>query len=415
MPSKDSLLLGQTGKKEPDKKTAKKQDWPKKKSYRYTWEKIISFPGELIFLPVKLILNGTGETIAFIDRTKLIPKTKDFLKSDDGRRALLPTYSSRSGAGIKIYQKGLLNPESKLTAAAAFGIRNRQDYQLEFKRIKMLRGLTAFLIRYQFLSDEAFYGTGPDSKFDNESNYAYKRASAEINYGKQFTSKFLLDVLMEFSLNDILKGKNTRLPFTTELYTDEELPGLDEQVRLSSLQLTMQYDSKNRMGNPSAGYEALLMGGVFQDLKNDRYKFWKASADFTKYIHLFYDRILVLRVAGEMVAPFSDGLIPFYCLSELGRRETIRGFQRGRYQDNDMVLGAVEYRYPLLQKKESGIDALLFVDGGQVSPNIFKDFAKESFKVGVGGGIRVYGAEGLTAKVELGKSRDGWRFYFVLN
>lgn len=110
---------------------------PKKIKYRSSWEKIVSFPGKLLYFPFKLTFKGTDALIATVDESNVIPRVNDVLKSDDGLRGLVPTYASRSGAGIKLYQKGLLNPESKLTLTLTAGLRNRQNYQLEFKRIRL--------------------------------------------------------------------------------------------------------------------------------------------------------------------------------------------------------------------------------------------------------------------------------------
>ena len=130
-----------------------------------------------------------------------------------------------------------------------------------------------------------------------------------------------------------------------------------------------------------------------------------------QHIHLFYNRSLALRLAGEITEPFSDREVPFYYLSELGRGETIRGFSRGRFRARDMVLGSLEYRYPIWAKA----DAILFVDVGQVAEDIFNDLSTDNFEVGYGGGVRIWGKEGLVTSFVIGKSSDGFRVYFGLN
>jgi len=181
------------------------------------------------------------------------------------------------------------------------------------------------------------------------------------------------------------------------------------------LQFQISNDSRNRLGNPTSGGENRVSGGIFKDIKNDQHIFWEASIDFTRYFHLFYNRTLVFRVAGRKTDTLDDGTIPFYYQSELGERTTIRGFQRGRFRDFDMFLSTAEYRYPLSTKAGSGIEALLFVDAGQVSNDIVNNLSFHEFHVGFGGGFRLYGTEGTIARIEVGKSEDGFRFYLVLN
>jgi outer membrane protein assembly factor BamA len=180
--------------------------------------------------------------------------------------------------------------------------------------------------------------------------------------------------------------------------------------------MTLQLDSKDRPGNPTHGFEASFSGGLYQQVNSDDFGYWKYSADLTRYLHLFYDRILVLRVAAQRMDPLEGRSIPFYDLSELGRKETIRGFSRGRFRDRDMILASAEYRYPIWRNwDEYGIDFLLFADAGQVSPDLFEEASWENFQMGLGFGMRLWDQDGLALKLEAGWSAEEWRIYFVLN
>ncbi|MDP8228814.1 MAG: BamA/TamA family outer membrane protein, partial [Candidatus Electryoneaceae bacterium] len=108
---------------------------------------------------------------------------------------------------------------------------------------------------------------------------------------------------------------------------------------------------------------------------------------------------------------------PFYHLGELGSDETIRGFTRGRFRDRDLLMGSVEYRYPIYQLKYTRtVDAVLFVDTGQVADNIFQDVAVSMFQVGYGGGFRFYNEdEELVARLEIGVSKEMFRIYLMVN
>lgn len=385
----------------------------KKRGQKKAWEKVISFPGALIYLPVELTFELVKASIGLVDESKVIPKTHDLLTSDDGRRGVLPTYASQMGGGIKAFQKGWLSPDSKLILSLTAGLRQRQRYQLQFKRVSLFGNTlsSGFTVRYQFLSDESFFGIGPDSREGDESNFAHQQATAEALFGTKLGERISLDAIFGLDLNDIEEGKDKSLDSTTDLFNRRSLPGLEEGVSVGRLQIGVTYGSKNRPGNPSKGSEFSLTAGVFEDLGSDEFGFWKFKADLRQYIHLFYDRSLALRVAGEVTQPFPGREIPFYYLSELGRGETIRGFSRGRFRDRDMVLASLEYRYPIRRT----IDAMLLVDVGQVAEDMFDDLSTNDFEVGYGGGIRLWGAEGLISSFVIGKSGGGFRLYFGLN
>ncbi len=405
-------LLGEseTGSPEKEQQSDRAEVWPKKLSGKDTWEKIVSFPGTLIYFPLGLTFGVQKAAIRFVDEKRVIPRVKDFLTSDDGRRGLRPMYAARTGGGPKFFQKGLFSPQSKLTVSATVGLEQRQRYQLQMERVALFGGALSsdYLVRYQLLSTESFFGIGPDSQKSNKSNFAHKQATAEASFGIGLGERSSLDAILGFDLNDISEGRDKSIPSTTE--TEENLSGLEERVRMGRVQIGVWHDSRNRLGNPSNGSEASLTAGIFQDLGDNQFSFWRISADLTHYFHLFYNRAFVLRLAGETTEPFSDQDIPFYYLSELGRRETIRGFSRGRFRDRDMILASLEYRYPIWRV----VDAMLFVDVGQIAHDIFNDLSRDNFQFGYGGGFRVWGDEGLISALLMGKSKDRYRFYFVL-
>ena len=391
--------------------------WSEKMSSKDTWENIVSFPGVVILFPLELTLDGLKTSISFVSGKKIIPKIKDSLTWDDGRQGVRPTYSSRAGGGAMFFQKGLLSPQSKLKISATAGLARRQRYELRMKRVALFGGALSsdYLVRYQLLSTESFFGIGPNSQKEDKSNFAHKQVTVEAFFGTGFSERISLGAILGFELNDISEGKDKSIPSTTEVghggtAPTENLHGLEEQVRMGRLQIGLRYDSRNRLGNPSNGNEASLTAGLFQDF-DDQFSFWRISADLTHYLHLFYNRALALRLAGEITEPLSDGDIPIYYFSELGRQETIRGFSRGRFRDQDMVLASLEYRYPIWRV----VDAMLFVDVGQVAHDIFNDLSQDNFEFGYGGGFRVWGDEGLITAFLIGKSRDGFRFYFTLN
>jgi outer membrane protein assembly factor BamA len=126
--------------------------------------------------------------------------------------------------------------------------------------------------------------------------------------------------------------------------------------------------------------------------------------------------VLAVCFAGEVRRPYDNSVIPFYYLSELGTAESIRGFARGRFRDRDMLLGSLEYRYPVWRNwNERGMDLILFADTGQVANNIFEEAEMKNFKTGVGFGYRLWNLKGLVSTLYMAHSEDGWRIYFELN
>lgn len=396
-----------------EKSSDSEKTYPEKRKSQETWESIVSFPGKIIFFPIKLFLSGVGTLAAYIDEEKVIPKVVEVFTSEDGRRGIHPVYSNRTGGGLKFYLEDLLTQGSKLAFQVTAGPRWRQKYKAAFQEIQINNAIYADITASsQIFPDEFFYGLGNTSIKTNKSNYTHKQAILELALGFKISETLKAHTQIGYEANKIQEGRNRNLPSATDpnLYIEETIPGLMERINLGKLSLTLHYDGKNHPGRPTAGSELIVSGSVFNELGGNAFGFWKASVNASHYINLFYNRILVFRLAGEFSQALPNKRIPFYHLSEIGRRETIRGFDRGRYRANDMILGSFEYRYPIW----TYLDALLFLDAGQVSEDIFNDFSIQDFHVGYGGGLRVWGEKSMIARFEVGKSKDGFRFYFAL-
>lgn len=375
--------------------------WPEKRDSRDTWEKIVSFPGTVIYLPLGLLFEANKAVIGyFYDRRENLKGERSY--------GIQPTYADRVGGGFDIFQKDLFSSQSRLTLSLSAGLKRRQRYQLRMERLSLFGGalLSDFLVGYQLLSDESFFGIGPDSRAENESGFAHRQVTVEMSQHAGLSKRVSLHFVAGIDSNTILESKDDDIPGISK----RNLPGLMDRTEMGRLQIVVSRDSRDRPVNPSKGGHASLMAGLFHDL-DGQFKFWRFSADLRHNIHLFYNRILSLRLAGEAIRPLADGDIPFYYLSELGRQETIRGFSRGRFRDRDMVLASVEYHYPVWRMA----NAMLFLDVGQVTHNIFSDISPDDLKFGYGGGIQIWGREKLITTLFAGKSRDELRFYFVLN
>lgn len=360
-----------------------------------------------------MTFKGISESVKFVDEKKVIQKSYDFLTSDDSLRGVLPTYGSRNGGGVKFFQKGLISPKSNLSLSATVGLINRQRYQLRFRRIQLGEILSAdFLVRYQFLPDDFFFGFGMDTDFESDrTNYAHEQTLFETKFGLDLNDRFTAKILASFEIHNILSGRNKSYVSITDVATRETLPGLETGVNLTQFQIEIRHDSNDRPKRPTSGGIALLRGGVFHGSGHDQYAFWKTTFDITRQLHLFYNRTLIFRLGGEITESFSKRKIPFYYLSELGEQETVRGLVRSRYRQKDLVLGSIEYRYPIW----TILVAFLFVDAGQVAGDIFKSFSSDKVIFGYGGGFQIWGNEGLVSSLTLGISKDGFRFYFGLN
>ncbi len=387
-----------------------------RKEYRdkKTWEHLVSLPGTIVSLPLVIVAKTTETVAGFIYEEKLIPRTIEFFTSADGRRGITPKYSNRSGAGAKVYQTGILSENDQLSFTASGDFSQRQRYRIEWKRIQLANAplLLNFRAQYRNLPEEDFYGIGPHTRYSDELEFDFEYTAVEGGIQYLMNEQLSVGFLGRFDHSNVYpEDQDGDEVLITDLYDRNSLPGLQTKVRTMEYQAELNWDSRNRLGNPSSGQEALFSAAIFRDVDNGPFNFRKFRADVSQYIHLGANRVIRLRLAGEMTEPESDtDRAPFYNLSELGEQESIRGFERGRFRDFDSFLASLEYRVPIWRK----MDIFAFADAGQVDNDIFSDLNTKKMQFGFGGGVRLFSEKDLVAVGQIGISKETFRVYFEL-
>ncbi len=385
--------------------------FPERMPSRSTWERVVSLPGMIIYLPFWAVFQVTGAVISIQSEYQVGSRLAAIFANPDGSRGVMPVYSSRSGVGLEFFLKNRPNEDARLNLTGSWGLLGRQLYQARARRIELFGGHLNMggQLTFRNMPNERFYGIGPNTVGADETNYQIKMATAELALGQWVTPRFVVGAIFGVDHSITGAGKSDKTPSTTDVYPG--LPGLDDEITVTRATLALHYNGKNRPVRPTGGWEIETRGRISQEIGDDNYAYTFAFLDVIKYAEIFRERTLFLRLGLQFSDPLNKKQIPFYELSELGSDETIRGFQRGRFRDFDAILGTVEYRYPISR----AIDALLFVDAGQVQQDIFRDFGSADTQFTFGGGFRVWKSEGTLIRLELGKSEDGLKFLFQLN
>jgi outer membrane protein assembly factor BamA len=378
-----------------------------------SWEKIVSFPINAATFPLILFFKGIEEMLGWYESSESARFLRNLLTPKISIRGVLPAYSRRSGIGFKYYDNNFFYPQTKLALSIKAGLDSRQKYQLEVQHLPLFRQLIHldFSLMYRLLTIESFYGLGPFSRTVDRTSFSHQYTSADFAIGSDLNSNMTVNLLLGVNYNNILRGKDNDYPSITEIYSENTLHGLEKYLGFGWLGLSISLDSRNQKELTTAGWEGQSSFVVYEQLNFDQFRFWKMIADFRRYIHLFHKRTLVLRLATELTGALQNKQIPFFNLSELGRHETIRGFNRGRFRDKDMILGSLEYRYPIWRS----LSVMLFFDTGQVSSKILEDFTLQKLRFGYGPGLRFQTRDKLLLKMEFGFSEDGFRLYLNVN
>lgn len=379
-----------------------------------TWEQFASLPGTIISIPFVIVFKTTEYAASYVYDSRIIPRTIDLFTSDDGSRELYPTYSNRSGVGLEYTQRRIIGPISKLTMKISHGfVSKRQYYRFRWRRIQFTPQspfMFATQLSYRYLPGENFYGIGPYSKEEGKAEFDRELSLAYL--GAEFTIAKYWEIhgLAEYDHNNTYNGEKENPAPILEKYVVNSLSGYGSRVKIARFQAGISIDSRNRLGNPTAGNQTLLYGAIFEDVGTKNFNFWKAYGDISHYIHFGHNRVMKVRLGFEITELLKNSEVPFYYLSELGEVETIRGYTRGRFRDLKSALGSLEYNIPFWHR----IDSFLFVDAGQVG-NKREDFAIKNLNWGIGGGVKLRNSRDVVMILQLAVGREGPRVYLNIN
>ncbi len=80
---------------------------------------------------------------------------------------------------------------------------------------------------------------------------------------------------------------------------------METGVEFTQLQFNLVHDSRNHPGHTTSGGLEQVQVGIFSDINAEEYGFRRASLDFWRCFHRFYNRVLVVRFAGSITRPFA--------------------------------------------------------------------------------------------------------------
>ena len=177
----------------------------------------------------------------------------------------------------------------------------------------------------------------------------------------------------------------------------------------------LSYNNLDHLLRPMNGNVFGTKWGVYHSLDNNQIyhsKFFQFSGYFMFFQELFRQRVFSFQGKVSISRTFHQGIISFYDLPYLGSEETLRGFERGRFRDRDMIFFQSEYRYPISEKT----NALILCDCGRVFHNLFADLSGKYWKFSAGFGFQVYkNPEDMRFSIITAFSSESIGFYFKLN
>ena len=252
---------------------------------------------------------------------------------------------------------------------------------------------------YSYYPDQ-FWGLGNETDYQAREDYSLKQFFFNPQYLYRVYKKFYAGVTYEFqNTNDVLYHENG-------IFDQQQVVGRNGG-NVSGIGMLATWDTRNNAFSPSRGSFTEMNFTGFSNAIGSDFNFSSFSVDLRKFLRLHINTVLAL----QGVVKLTKGDVPFRNLAMLGGPELMRGYYKGRYADEDMMVYQAEVRQFLFWRL--GITA--FVAAGQVSPETNK-FYLDGFHAAYGAGVRflLNEKEKLNLRVDYGRSQDGGAFYIYL-
>ena len=247
-----------------------------------------------------------------------------------------------------------------------------------------------------------FYGTGPDSKEDDETGFTYEKKELQLRFGRGFTPYFVMEAYYILRNIKYFKVEEDR-PFSEML---EEIGGKFSPF----VSLVARYDTSDSQIHPKRGFRLIFQNDVASSFfGNKNARFYRFTLDFRKYILLFGKRdVLAFRTLVQKISGKKEkiSLFEYSVLGGGSERTAMRGYGLNRFQDKGKFLVNAEYRFPLWRKLGGNI----FIDGGLVWPS-WSEIRLDNAVADIGWGLRYY-LQDFVVRFDMGFSIEDVGIYF---
>jgi outer membrane protein assembly factor BamA len=258
-----------------------------------------------------------------------------------------------------------------------------------------------------------FFGIGNRTIEGDETSYTSREAnirlSAGLNLGQYF-SVLWTERYRDVRVDD---GVIPSLPQTKDKFP--AISGI-EGAQIFGHRLTLRYDSRDNLLTPLEGTAASLYWELAQNLHGDEPNRWVRLALDVRHLipHASGRAVFVGHFLIDKV--FSRG-VPFYERPMLGGENTLRGFGRNRFIDDNLFLINLEERIRVFEKRvfDNPLEFELapFLDMGRVDNNFAERLRNTQVNPGVG--IRVIARPNVVGRLDVAYGKDGGNVFVGLD
>jgi hypothetical protein len=301
------------------------------------------------------------------------------------------------GAG---YRKHLFDDQLLVITSAAISTKAYKEVvaQASYPHIWNDRIEVGTNFRWRDFPQEDFFGIGPDSTLETQTNYAF--GSTDINGLVALKPLRWLRVGTTIGrLSPTIEpGTDARMPSTEQLFTEADAPGLLEQPTFLYKNLFVEVDYRDQPGNARSGGLWRATYGAWNDRNLNQFDFGRFDFETAHFFPIFdKKRVFAVRAVVSYVNNDPGNRVPFYFLPYIGGSESVRSYREFRFRDENAVFFNLEYRWEAF----SGMDMALFFDAGKVRDD-WQDIDLQDLRTAYGMGFRFNTFRSVFMRLDIG-------------
>ena len=316
-----------------------------------------------------------------------------------------PFYSPEMSLGVAVAAVGLYQPDvesqlSSLVIQGVVSINGSVDLDIENQLFLNADSRQIYLNFNAIDMDVVYYGKGyQENKIDD---------NLVEHHLREFTFK---PVWKERLVGDVFWGVGADISYSEANDFDRDisnvsLTSLQESSFSSGVTALINYDSRDHVSNAREGRFLELEVSLFNDVIGSDQDFSLQHFTYNEYLPVNTEDVLAWQFKGE----FSTGDVPWDRMAAIGSSGGLRGYNSGRFQDNQMMYAQIEYRLHII-----GRHGMVFWTGLGAIADKISDFNGDELLGNVGTGYRFLIKKDVNLRLDLGYGKGGTGVYLNVN
>jgi len=340
---------------------------------------------------------------------------------EDGRGASGPQFvlgGMRSGQGLAagigwrqtdFWQERL---GFRTTARASWDRGYMFDARLDFHPLTTSRSFANVYAKFEDSPQMDYFGRGPTSQEANRSSFLLRDFAIDFQAGLELTPRLRVGATGGGISVRTGPGRRSGVPSTEEVFGPEEAPGIGAgTAKFDRWGAFVAFDTRDsRTGPRDGGFYGARLRQYF-DRTGGIFTFPQAEFEVQRYLPYFNrTHVVALRAAAVLSWVSGDHEVPVYFMPSVGGNDSLRGFARDRFRDNNSLIFSAEHRWYVFR----GLDLAIFGDAGKVVARK-SDLDFSNLEAGWGIGLRTRIRDTVIMRTDFAFSREGFQVLWTFS